>query len=694
MNNPNPSLSTFTPGSSLLGGDFESHAQLLETVITSANDGVMITSADLDNGGPTILYVNKAFTEITGYEPHEAIGKTPRMLQGVNTDRRVLEDLKEALGKGEPFKGELLNYSKDGEEYWLGLSIVPIKDANGEVTHFAAIERDITARKKADYDLKDTMIKLKRANLKAEAAAKDLEESLAVAEKANQAKSEFLANMSHELRTPMNGVLGLCEILLDSTLDSEQKENAETIYKSGQNLLTILNDILDISKIEAGELGIEQVPFDVSTAVRELMQLFLVRAEQQGLEIKEEHADVPDVVMGDLGKVQQVLRNLVNNALKFTEKGSITIISKTTRIDDQDYLYFAVKDTGMGIPEDKLEAIFEKFSQADTSVTRKFGGTGLGLTICQQMSYLMGGDIGVDSTPGKGSKFWFTIPLVEAEDGTKPVNLFEEKEQHRNLALPLDANILAVDDHPVNRMFVNKILAKLGFTHIDLAENGKEALEKIEANHYDIVLMDCQMPELDGYQATTILRELEAATGAKHLPVIALTANAMIGDREKCLKAGMDDYLSKPIKADKLTDLLQKWLIIEGDVCPLTPTAARPSMPAPIEESTAPVDMEHLHMFTDGDAEEEKMLFDIFFEQAALSLDALQTHCASGADEDWKKAAHTMKGAAANLGANDLSECCRLAEHNFQASQADKEQMLTAIQTNVEMVRTFLKYNA
>ena len=368
------------------GGNILEQAYLLEQIVLNASDGIILAEAGDIDDGPYIVYVNDAFTEITGYSSDEVIGKTPRMFQGVNTDRRTLDKLKGALQSGEHFVGELINYHKNGEEYWVKISIVPIRNKEGEITHFAAIERDITERKKADYELKNMMIQLKRANLKAEASAKDLEESLEVAETANQAKSEFLANMSHELRTPMNGVLGLCEILLDSRLDDEQKENAATIYKSGQNLLAILNDILDISKIEAGELDIEHIPFDVSTAVRELMQLYVVRAEQQGLELKEHSADVPDVVMGDLGKVQQVLRNMVGNSLKFTEHGSITIISKTIQKEGEHFLYFAVKDTGMGIPADKLDAVFEKFSQADTSVTRKFGGTGLGLTICQQMA--------------------------------------------------------------------------------------------------------------------------------------------------------------------------------------------------------------------------------------------------------------------------------------------------------------------
>lgn len=254
----------------------------------------------------------------------------------------------------------------------------------------------------------------------------------------------------------------------------------------------------------------------------------------------------------------QILRNLISNALKFTETGSITILVETRTKETKNYLYLAVKDSGIGIPKDKLDSIFEKFTQADMSVTRRFGGTGLGLAITQQLTYLMSGEIGVDSIKNEGSTFWFTIPLKIADKTSKPVNLYDDQQQETSdLGLPKNLRILAADDHPINQLFIKKLLTKLGFSNIEIAKDGKEALDLIEDNEYDIVLMDCQMPEIDGYQATTILREKEKETG-HHLPVIALTANAMVGDRKKCLNAGMDDYLSKPIKPEELTSLLKK----------------------------------------------------------------------------------------------------------------------------------------
>jgi len=491
------------------------------------------------------------------------------------------------------------------------------------------------------------------------------------AEAANLAKTEFLANMSHELRTPMNGIIGMAEMLLDSNLDEDQLENTKTLHGSSENLLSILNDILDISKIEAGELEIETVPFDLSTATQQIAQLFLPLATDRGLTLEIEAADdVPSAIIGDLGRVQQVLRNLVSNALKFTEEGNITIVMKTTRSSANRTLYLAVEDTGVGIPKDKLDTIFEKFTQADASVTRKFGGTGLGLAITQQLVDLMGGEIGVDSLEGEGSTFWFTIPLEIASKDDVLVNLYDERAGQGDINLPLDLKILAVDDHPVNQIFAKKLLKKIGFTDIDLAEDGRQALDMVAANEYDIVLMDCQMPEIDGYKATTMLRGREEATGVR-LPVIALTANAMVGDREKCLKAGMDDYLSKPIRAEKLIAMIKKWT-------------------APQEECRLIMDWEHLNMFTDGNKEEEAALFEMFRSYAEQSLQDLKASVSEGQGEQWKNAAHKLKGSAANLGAVFLANCCEEAEQGFDGKMEAKKEMLKNILSSYEQVLAVL----
>lgn len=676
-----------------LNQKFHEDARLLEAAVVNAKDAVMITTANLDEGGPEIIYVNEAFTRISGYELEEVIGKTPRILQGHDTDRAELDRLKQTLSQGKTFSGELKNYTKDGDPYWLDISITPLFDDDGKVTHFTAIERNITDRKQSEDDLKFEIQERKRVEAQMQEYADKLElirfdalDAKKKAEAANAAKSEFLANMSHELRTPMNGIIGMTEFLLDSNLDDEQRDNAETLHGSSQNLLSILNDILDISKIEVGELDVETVPFHVGTAIRQIVQLFLPLASDKGVSLEfHKDDDVPSTVTGDLGKFQQILRNLVSNSLKFTETGSVTILLSKGR---GRFLNISVQDTGIGIPEDKLDTIFEKFMQADNSITREFGGTGLGLTITQQLIELLGGEIFVESVVGEGSTFKFELPLDVADEQLKAVNLYDVRQAGSDGSLPTHINILAVDDHPVNQKFVMKLMEKLGFSNVDLAESGREALDMIAANSYDLVLMDCQMPELDGYQATIELRKIEEGTD-RHLPVIALTANAMVGDRDKCLKAGMDDYLSKPIKPDKLMALIKQHVSVAVDVA--SDLDEMKGQGRALSDHGSPVDMDHLNLFTDGDKDEERELLDLFFDQADLSVSELEAALEVGNNEAWKKASHRLKGAAANLGANALSYSCAEAEQNYDADNDLKSSILGRMQAQLVLVESFFR---
>lgn len=665
-------------------------AALLETVLKSANDSIIITNANLKSPGPEIMYVNEAFTKISGYTADEAIGKSPRFLQSEFTKRETLDAMKAALIEGKPFKDELLNVSKEGANYWLDISIVPIRNTQGIITHFAAIERDITAKKQEELKEKNMWLQLKRANMKAEAASKDLQESLEKAEAANKAKSDFLANMSHELRTPMNGVLGMAQLLADTTLNTEQQEYVTTINGSAENLLMLLNDILDFSKIEAGALVLENIAFAFTDALQKTGGLLRPQAEKKGIDlIVSVESDVPNYLWGDPGRVRQIVTNLVGNAIKFTDRGHVRIRVSVQGHDSGDRLYVAVEDTGVGIPANKLSEIFEKFTQADASVTRKYGGTGLGLAITKQLVQLMGGEIGVESAEGKGSTFWFAIPCNPA--GITDVVSHEEERAIRCQAVehlkPVgEAKVLLVDDYYVNRVFAEKLLRKFGFKHIDVAEDGVKAIEKYRTNVYDMIFMDCQMPELDGYQATQKLRLIEEGTPL-HTPIVAMTANAMMGDREKCLKAGMDDYLSKPLRAEHLKKVIETWFVLDDSKSSITTPKTEP--PTTQESDEIPVDMEQLRMFTDGDPAEEKALADLFLEQAQEMVAILEKSIGTDMHDAWKSAAHRFKGSSGNLGAMQLHHLCKRAEIHCMDGESEKREMLAAIKAETKRVEQF-----
>lgn len=656
-------------------------AALLNTVITSASDGVVITDADLTAPGPRILYVNEAFTRITGYKLAEVKGKSPRFLQGEGTDRATLIRLRETLERGEPFKAEILNYTKTGASYWLGLSIVPVRDGDGRITNFAAIERDITAEKEAEATLQKTLQQAKRANLRAEAAARDLEENLQQAHAANQAKSDFLANMSHELRTPMNGVLGMTHLLAETQLSNEQLGYIYAITSSAETLLVLLNDILDVSKIEAGALKLENIPFALPDVVRDTVTLLRPQGVAKGFDVLATISpDVPDLIWGDSARFRQILTNLVGNAIKFTEKGYVHTHVKV----EGGNLIVQVEDTGIGIPPEKLEKIFEKFTQADATITRKYGGTGLGLTITRELVHLMHGTIHVQSHVGRGSVFQFSIPLRTASEAdvmanSQPGGIFMFTDDCKPVA---ETKVLLAEDYPVNQVFAKKLLTKFGFVHIDLAENGLEVLERMKKTTYDCIFMDCQMPEMDGYEATRQIRVQEAGTNT-HIPIIAMTANAMVGDREKCIAAGMNEYVSKPLNPNTLKTILQLYFTF-----PDTLHTAQKKTETPPED--VPVDLTQLRLFTDGNRAEEQELFTLFLQQADEAVKILEKNQSPETAELWKATAHRLKGASGNLGAQKLQHLCKRAELMARDDTDKKSLTFNAIHAELQRVRDYL----
>jgi PAS domain S-box-containing protein len=523
----------------------EKRLNLLGNAVEQVADSVMITSAGPNEPHPIILYTNKAFQRMTGYAPEELIGKSPKILQGPETDLRVLDVLRKNLDNGRTFQGETINYNKEGLPFTLEWRISPI-ELNGRINSWIAIMRDVSRRKRMEEEI---------------IRSKDL------AEEANRTKSRFLANMSHEIRTPLNGVLGMLQLLETTAKDEEQKDYIATAMDSGRSLLGIIDDLLDFSKVEAGKLVLRQNEFNLQALLSSL--LLSVQEQVSSSEIKialDIQTPLPEVIVGDDGKLRQVLLNIINNAVKFTSKGSISL-GVSIRPDDKNTdglrLFFTITDSGIGIPHESLEEVFEPFTQVDDSFTRSYQGSGLGLSIVKRLVELMDGMVHIESKVGEGTSVFFDV-LMHSKDQGRGEAAVEETRPRSETVEDFSCNILVVEDNAINRLTIVRMLEKLGHC-VESVEDGRMVNDALERGNFDLILMDVQMPSIDGIKATQKIRNASTDSFDVHIPIIALTAYALDGDREKCLAAGMNDYLSKPIDINDLRKTIRR--ILDPKTC-------------------------------------------------------------------------------------------------------------------------------
>lgn len=628
-----------------------------QNVILDGTDYSIISTSEPDG---MILSFNKGAEKMLGYTAEEMIGISAGLIHDekevIARAKELTEELKITVEPGVDvfhIKSRLGNSSdvnewtyirKDGSRIPVELSISTLKSSKNEIVGYLGIAKDISESKKA----KEAIIYAKEK-----------------AEQAVIAKNSFLANMSHEIRTPMNAIIGFTDLLAQSTLDENQEEYVSSVKLAGENLLAIINDILDFSKIESGKITIENVPFSLKDTLKNIYNLLKVRAKEKELEYNFFlDASLPDYVIGDSVRLNQIMVNLIGNAIKFTEEGSITVSVKKIEEDDLYYkMKFMVQDTGIGIPADKIEVIFDRFTQANTETTRKFGGTGLGLSIAKSLVELQGGEINLKSELGRGSEFSFEIRYAKVDDSAlKP---FEQTLAHKRPLGPV--KILLCEDNVLNQRLASKILIKFGFD-FEIAENGRIGLEKLINGKFDLVLMDLQMPEMDGYQATIAIRNELKLT----IPIVAMTAHSLVGEKEKCIEIGMNDYVGKPFTQDDLYNKICSNLIKKKQDS---------SIPIKIIErgdsnmDSNLIDLNYLMELSDGNKEFEKEMIELFLNQVPGDVSALDVAFKNSDAFHVKSLSHKLKSSMSVVGLSILSPHLSFIEKNASNKEMNESSL-------------------
>jgi PAS domain S-box-containing protein len=576
-------------------------------------------------------------------------GSTPYLL----ADRHI----REAVEKGHAFF-QWTARRPDGSTFPAEIALHAM-NIDGEPV-IQAIMRDVSARKEVEAALEN---------------ARD------AALAANEMKSQFVANVSHEIRTPMNGILGMTQLLLGSDLNPRQQDYAQTIARSAEALMGVINDLLDFSKIEAGRMNVESIDFNLGGVLKDVIDLYQPRADAKNLALRLERSDnTPEWVRGDPLRLRQILLNLLDNAIKFTATGEIRLAVNCAE-DAAAGCLFAVSDSGIGMNQETQQRVFQAFSQADGSVSRKYGGTGLGLTICRQLAELMGGELSLDSTPGQGSTFKLHLPLPRAAN---PLLSVDQPATVDTLNFP-GVKVLVAEDNPINQKLLGFMLENLG-AKVELADDGKRAYELLDESDAELVFMDCQMPGWDGLTATRAVREREQAQGRKRLPIIALTANAMPGYDEICRQAGMDDYLAKPLKEAELAQLMLHWLPNRAG-----PAQDKPTISAPLT-TTHQFDIEKLRRICRNDPRQVEEMLSLFISSSEGLLADLAQAVENRDAEQTARQAHQIKGAAAYMGAEAMTELASEVETQARAAdwpaciaaQEDLEAAFIGLRLNME----------